>query len=214
MLTVGQLLREARLKYNITLDTAEKRTKIRKKYLQAIEENQFEVLPGQTYATGFIRNYSDFLGIDSERTLALFRREQKDVPQLVVPKGIAQDVESPLLTFTPRIAALFISSALLAVFFFYLFFEYRFVALAPTISLRSPSEHQLVYSKQLRVQGTTDPDAKVTINGQAIELQVDGSFAIDMELNDGSNTITIQSENKFGKKSEVRRIVEYVHENQ
>ena len=212
MLTVGQLLREARLKQNISLDHAEKHTRIRKKYLIALEGNLFDELPGHTYATGFIQNYSDFLGIDSQRTLALFRREQKDTAHPVIPKGVREPVESSILTFTPRIAALFISSALLAVFFFYLFFEYRFVALAPSLSLRSPTEEQVVYTKQLRVQGKTDPDANVSINDQAIELQVDGSFAIDMELTPGSNTITIQSENKFGKKVELRRVVEYIEE--
>ena len=66
MTEVGRILEEARLKKGITLDKVEKDLKIRKHYLTAMEAGRWEGLPGSVYATGFLRNYGDYLGLSGE----------------------------------------------------------------------------------------------------------------------------------------------------
>jgi hypothetical protein len=63
---IGTSLREARLRQKIELAEAEQSTKIRGKYLRALEGEQFELLPGQTYVKGFLRSYAEFLGLDGQ----------------------------------------------------------------------------------------------------------------------------------------------------
>jgi cytoskeleton protein RodZ len=63
---IGNSLREARLRQGLDFPEIEQRTKIRSKYLRALEEEQFDLLPGQTYVKGFLRSYSEYLGLDGQ----------------------------------------------------------------------------------------------------------------------------------------------------
>ena len=63
---IGNSLREARLRQGSELPRVEADTKIRAKYLRALEEERFEVLPGETYVKGFLRTYSEYLGLDGQ----------------------------------------------------------------------------------------------------------------------------------------------------
>lgn len=66
MFEIGATLREARVRKRLTLQQVEDDTKIRVKYLQAMENEEFDALPGATYAKGFLRGYSTYLGLDPE----------------------------------------------------------------------------------------------------------------------------------------------------
>ena len=66
MFEIGNSLREARLRQGLEFPELEQATKIRGKYLRALEEEQFEVLPAQTYVKGFLRSYADYLGLDGQ----------------------------------------------------------------------------------------------------------------------------------------------------
>jgi cytoskeleton protein RodZ len=66
---IGNTLREARIRRGLTIADVENVTKIRTKYLQALEENDFEVLPGPTVVRGFLRSYALFLKVDPEGLL-------------------------------------------------------------------------------------------------------------------------------------------------
>lgn len=70
---IGAILREARKRREIELSEVEAATRIRLKYLRAIEDEDWEVLPGDVYARGFIRTYASFLGLDGERLAGEYR---------------------------------------------------------------------------------------------------------------------------------------------
>jgi hypothetical protein len=61
---IGSSLREARLRKGLDFLEVERATKIRAKYLRALEQERFDLLPSQTYVRGFLRSYADFLGLD------------------------------------------------------------------------------------------------------------------------------------------------------
>jgi len=63
---IGNSLREARYRQQLELSDVELATKIRARYLQALEEENFDALPAQTYVKGFLRTYSDYLGLDGQ----------------------------------------------------------------------------------------------------------------------------------------------------
>jgi len=63
---IGNSLREARVRQQLELTEIELATKIRARYLRALEEETFEALPAQTYVKGFLRTYADYLGLDGQ----------------------------------------------------------------------------------------------------------------------------------------------------
>ena len=66
MFEIGNSLREARLRQGLDFPEIEQGTKIRGKYLRALEDEQFDVLPAQTYVKGFLRSYAEYLGLDGQ----------------------------------------------------------------------------------------------------------------------------------------------------
>jgi cytoskeleton protein RodZ len=66
MFDIGNSLREARLRQQLDFSELEQQTKIRSKYLQALEDEKFDLLPAPTYVKGFLRNYADALGLEGQ----------------------------------------------------------------------------------------------------------------------------------------------------
>ena len=85
MFEIGGSLREARLKRNLTPADVQKAIRIRDRYLQALEEERWELLPGDAYVKGFLRTYADYLGLDGQLYVEEYnsRFARPDEPQLV-----------------------------------------------------------------------------------------------------------------------------------
>jgi cytoskeleton protein RodZ len=75
MADIGTTLREARMRARIDIMEAEARTKIRAKYLRAIENEEWDLLPGPVYVKSFLRTYGDFLGLDSRMLVDEYKRQ-------------------------------------------------------------------------------------------------------------------------------------------
>jgi cytoskeletal protein RodZ len=71
---IGETLREARLRRNVDIAEVSTRTKIRTKYLRALENEEFDQLPGPTYVRTFLRTYAEFLGLDPHLLVEEYRR--------------------------------------------------------------------------------------------------------------------------------------------
>ena len=85
MFEIGGSLREARLKRGLTPADVQKAIRIRDRYLQALEEERWEVLPGDAYVKGFLRTYADYLGLDGHLYVDEYnnRFAQHEEPQFV-----------------------------------------------------------------------------------------------------------------------------------
>src|SRR5919198_3552199 len=90
---IGTTLREARLRARMDLAQIEAQTKIRAKFLLALENEEWNVLPGQAYVKGFLRTYSEALGIDSKPLIDEYKRRYER------PTVIEQQ---PIVPVTPR----------------------------------------------------------------------------------------------------------------
>ena len=69
MASIGETLREARMRQQLDIADVESRTKIRAKYLRALENEEFGMLPGPTFVKTFLRTYAEALGLDPYRLL-------------------------------------------------------------------------------------------------------------------------------------------------
>jgi cytoskeleton protein RodZ len=80
---VGEILRRRRESYGQDLPTVASQLHIRLTYLRAVETGRFKDLPGMAYASGFVRSYGDYLGLDGEELVRLFREEVAGVDRQV-----------------------------------------------------------------------------------------------------------------------------------
>ncbi len=74
MADIGTTLREARMRARIDISEVETRTKIRAKYLRAMENEEWDLLPGPVYVKSFLRTYGDYLGLDSRALIDDYKR--------------------------------------------------------------------------------------------------------------------------------------------
>ena len=75
MSDLGALLRKAREQRGYSLDDVQEFTKIRKRYLEAIETGDYKVLPGSFYVRAFVKTYAETVGLDAEEVLRLYQKE-------------------------------------------------------------------------------------------------------------------------------------------
>ncbi|MEK3722234.1 helix-turn-helix domain-containing protein [Paenibacillus sp. FSL H8-0034] len=73
MSDLGQLLRKARLEKKISLEDLQESTKIRKRYLEAIEDGNYKILPGNFYVRAFIKSYAEAVGLEPNEILSLYQ---------------------------------------------------------------------------------------------------------------------------------------------
>jgi hypothetical protein len=86
---IGNSLREARLRQGLELPRIETETKIRGKYLRALEEERFDVLPGDTYVKGFLRTYAEYLGLDGQLYLDEYNSRFTTAEEPLAPQSSA-----------------------------------------------------------------------------------------------------------------------------
>lgn len=208
MRTVGQILKDERERKLYTLDEIEKATKIRKELLQALEADQYAKLPPPTFVQGFIKNYGRFLGLDTDKLLAIFRREfsdQKHPPKIL--ESFSHPIDKARLRLTPTRVLGLVVLGLIIIFFIYLWFEYRFLVGTPFLEVDRPTNQQTAETDSIQVSGRTDPEAKVSINNQQIQVDLAGKFSQEVKLTEGSNIILVAAIAKNGQVSKVERTV-------
>src|SRR3954451_2267174 len=85
MTDIGATLREARLRSRIDITEVEQATKIRAKYLRAMADEEWALLPGPTFVKSFLKTYGDHLGLDSRLLVEEWRRRHERVTEADLP---------------------------------------------------------------------------------------------------------------------------------
>jgi len=97
--SLGEFLKEARLKANISIDQIVEDTHIVKKFIEAIEQDEFSIFPGEAYLKGFLRTYSEYLGLDSNEVIKKYEK----IKIMETPTPIEQLIPKPEFNFRPFI---------------------------------------------------------------------------------------------------------------
>lgn len=199
MRKLHDLLKEKRTEKNLTLEEVEKATKIKKKYLEAIEEGKFHSLPSESYARGFVRNYALYLGIPEYKIDPLFRRDYKGKQIDFVPKFRKNQHRFSRRSLFSGRGLLIMGSVLLVAIF--VIFQYSSLFLSPTVDLTIPQNGEVIDGNVIQVKGKTDPAATVTVNGDAVYVGLDGKFSKSLYAFSGDQKIIIEARNRFGKQT-------------
>jgi cytoskeletal protein RodZ len=174
----GEILRAARLAKGVSLEGAEQATRIKLRYLEALENGEYNLLPAPAYARGYVRTYSTYLGLDAAEMLAQFNQECH-VPE---PDGVMSEVKirggGPPITSGPFLAVGIVVLALIVAY--YLFQQYTAfvgsatvipaastrVAMAPTVQ---PTVRAIIATPTVAATPTALPIEGITVEVKIIQ---------------------------------------------
>jgi len=207
MVNVGQRLYNRRIQKKLTLENAAEATKIKHRFLAALEKGEYHKLPSPAYAQGFVSTYAAYLGLPKSEIVALFRREfDEKKAYKVLPDSLVKQREFPLKRIRIQ-QSLYVVFCLLLLLGCYLLFQYRSVFLAPPLTITSPKSN-VVTSQNITVSGKTDSDATVTVNDEPALLTSDGQFIKQITLFPGKTVLVIKAKNRMGKETIIKRGIE------
>ena len=218
MSTLGEQLRGQRERKGITLEQAAVDTRIREKFLKALEDGDYSSLPGAVYTRGFLRNYADYLDLATDELVVLFERERGGPPEPTAKRSFKpyRPVVHRSLIFRPVIFVPVLIIAFVGSFLGYMYYQFTTFATLPKLEIIDPSTDGLAASPELVVHGVTVPDGRITVNvfpgpdvfGD-IRTERDGSFSTTVALKPGSNHVVIEVLDAAGKTNRVSRTIQF-----
>lgn len=195
MKTVGQIIKSARQKRNLSTDQLSSLTKIDAKYIEALELDNYSDLPSETFAKGFIRNLSLRLDLNPHELIAIFRRDFRQ-PDRVGLKAVHRKTFSGI----PSQILPFIVGGI--VFVIYLVFQFRAILTPPKLEILRPSSGAVLVSP-IEIEGDTTIDANIYI-GEDTQVKPDtqGHFFARINLPVGETVLDIKATNRFSRTTE------------
>ena len=201
-LTLSERLYAARERKGVDLYRAERDTKIRARYLAALERGEYGELGGDVYIKGFLRNYAMYLGLDPEEVVAQWRRERGNVSApkqpLAVPKPIAQPRSG--LNFSPGVVVAALLTVLIVAIGAWLGVQVMRFAKPPTLAVTSPREATVTLANDATsytLEGTSIPGATINVElaGGTVTATADstGAWTLPVDLRRGRNEFQIDA---------------------
>src|SRR5258705_12536774 len=211
--SLPERLYAARERKGVDLYRAERDTKIRARYLGALERGDYKELPGAVYTKGFLRNYALYLGLDPDDVLNQWRRERGDSkempPAIVVPKPIAAPRQG--LTFSPSLIVVALLTVVIVAFGGYLGVQVLRFAKPPTVAVTQPATAVIDVDEgatKYTLEGVTLPNATISIatpgrDPYQVTATSDGRWATQVDLRRGRNQFDVSAlDPETGKHSE------------
>ncbi len=200
--TLGQKLEAARKRKKFTLEEVEEATKIRARYLKAMEDDNYRRLPGPVYLSGFLTSYAEFLGLSVDEVVKQYKAESGIVKKISQPKGFrpANELRELGFAITPKTVIIVLVAIGVIGLFGYIGWQVKRFSSPPPIEITSP-DSDVTDKDTVAVKGQTTETAEVEINGQAISVASDGTFSQEVGLKRGVNTIEIKAKNRIGKET-------------
>ncbi len=211
--SLPERLLTARERKGVDLYRAERDTKIRARYLAALERGDYRELPGAVYTKGFLRNYALYLGLDPDDVLLQWRRERGDSKEAQAVIAVPRPLAAPRtgLTFSPSLVVFALLTASVLVFAAYLGVQLLRFAKPPTIAVTQPASAVIDVdedSSTYLFEGTTIPGGSITIKTADQELRTNagstGEWNLEVDLRRGENRFEISATDpSTGKVAEV-----------
>ena len=204
---LGQQLRAMRLELNITLPDMARKTKIRKVFLEAIEQNMFDRLPEPLYTRNLLKTYVRLLGGDIDYVLNRFEVE-RGTCDFTKASRLPRKRTRAAAFFTParfvKLAILILTVCGIAT---YLGFQVRSITAPPQISLVEPADGFTTNQAVIKIVGKTTQNSTVRVNGEEILLSKDGAFETEVALERGLNLITVEGAKRYSRPATIYRRV-------
>ncbi|HSM38409.1 MAG TPA: helix-turn-helix domain-containing protein, partial [Candidatus Limnocylindrales bacterium] len=197
---LGDVLRAAREARGVDLARVERDTKIRARYLAALEQGDYRDLPGAVYTKGFLRNYGSYLNLDTDYLVDLYRLESSaaavERPTVQAPPRPITKRRGRAFVITPGAVLAALLTVAVALFIVYLVTEFVTFAGTPDLRVTDPAGDLSGYDgNDYLFRGVTEPNARVTAETASRKTEVnadaDGLFTITVPLRPGANVVTL-----------------------
>jgi cytoskeleton protein RodZ len=189
----------------LSLSHIEINTKIRGKFLTALEAGDYDSLPNDIYSRGFVQHYATYLGLDGAKVAAAYALERGGITAGETKRPKLD--RNKRLVFTGPIVAALVILASIGVISSYLLWQFSALAAPPSLSLTSPAADTAITGSVIDVAGKTTPGADVSVNDSPVLTDPDGNFNEKVTLQDGINAVRISARSKLGKTTVVTRNV-------
>lgn len=197
MLSVGELLQKQRIRKGYDLMQIEKQIKVRVQFLEAVENNNWNIFSSKIYIIGIIKNYARFLGLEEKKVVAFFRREYEQKDDIHFKKRVSSHY---LISDTKKIMR--IGLVVICLFFVAYFGFQLFTYLAPPqLILMEPKVSTFKHMDKIKVVGKTEKEASIHIFGERIYQNKAGIFEYNFPLKQEKNILTIEVVGANGKKT-------------
>ncbi len=175
MESIGEKLRLARERNNLTIEQVARETHVAKRFLKALEDEDFAAFPGETYAMGFLRSYSEYLGLNAEELVGIYRNIKIQEQPLPMNELLESKPRLPPLRIIIIAAAVVLALAAVS----YLVYRATARAAGPAAAAQKPSQSSstdFVFQDEVRTQWFSQGDGiSVPFNGKNYRIVV---FAI------------------------------------
>jgi len=202
---IGSQLQARRKQLRLSLAQVEMETKIRGKFLSALESGQYDTLPNDIYTRGFVQHYANHLGMDGQLVSAAYQAERGAADQ--AHTGRPQLARTRRIVFTGPLLAAFMSILLISVIITYLVWQFTALAAAPRLNLTRPENDMSLTGSVIDIAGSATPGSDVTVNDSPVLINTNGNFSEKVALQDGVNAIRVTAKSKLGKSTTVTRNV-------
>jgi len=202
MFRASSLLKNTRLDKSWELSEISKKLKIPIKSLEAIENEDIINLPQEPYCSLIIKDYADFLGLNGEDIICLFRRDFDQNKKNKTKKN-------SFFSFTPQFTFTVSIIVVIILFSLYLIFEYIKFNQPPKLKINWPLE-STASSQVIDLSGVTDSESTIRINQDLIMIDNKGNFQKKINLNPGDNKIVIESKSPSGKTTVEEKVINYL----
>jgi hypothetical protein len=200
--SVGHTLKRRRISRHLSLQEVELATRIRGKYLVAIEADDYLTLPHDIYSRGFVHSYGDYLGLDGAAIAGAYVAERG---QQELQLRRAGSLSRPRFVLTPRLLTAVGSSLAAIVIATYLVWQFSALTAPPNLTVTNPTHDQVLYGSLINVSGHVDDGADVFVNSSPILVDGNGNFTDAIALQDGVNNINVSATSALGKTTTVTR---------
>lgn len=201
---VGEILQQARYRTGLSLKIAAKHVNINKKYLEALEKNEWHKLPGKIYAKNFLSQYLRFLSLDPKNIRVNFDQIYGPNPAHQQNKFRKKTTRWDFVNW-PKLTKILIFSLIAACLVFYLVWQINQIIKPPLIELFYPASDLTLQQNLITLTGRTDPEVKLKINQQDVFLNQDNTFSQTINLQPGLNLIKIEGSKKYSKTRVIER---------
>lgn len=210
--TVGALLRQAREEAGLSLSAVASRSKIPERYLAMFEGTGHGTLPDDVYAKIYLKAYGKFLGFDTTTLVELYQKERARLApaerKAAPRRHPSATVPTSAMVVTPKLIQSLLLGLVVLGLVAYFAFEIKKIIAPPQISLTSPQDGLVTSERNLVIEGRTEPEVDLRVNGKQVSLDAGGNFRDTLDLQEGLNVITVVGAKKHSKEMSVtRRII-------
>lgn len=204
---LATILKRRRESLDISLSEAEQATRIRGQYIEALEAGDYDALKDDVYTKGYVKNYADFLGLETKPIVKLYEQERAGQREMRrqsrrgsgVQLGV-KPIKSARMVVTPKTFVLFSVIAVVGLVVSYIIWQVIALSAPPKLTINN-NEARLVNDNYGYVSGKVAGGADLFINDSPVLVSADGTFRERIALIDGRNEIKLTAKNRLGRSS-------------